>query len=378
VRRDGKALKAVPPAVRRDRQYGAIQETLTQLRAQSGRIKETLEQGMAQGQTLSPADVQGLLRLPLGRSLLQRLILLTSEGDLRLLEPDADLPQEDVRLAHPYHLFQAGQLSAWQQQVVQRRLVQPFKQAFRELYLLTPVERETGTYSTRFLGHSLDPRVASRLLQARGWQVESGDAALPFKVLPSAGLDAVFLFPDAGHYLAETETITSDRIYFLPRERKVPWHFWREGDAVPLEEVPPLLFSEVMRDADLVVSVAQRDGTQRLSEESYQRRADLVRTLVDDLQLPGVRIEGHFAHVDGKLAHYRVHLASAAIQIAPGYALCVVPDRWGRSHQRLFLPYADEGDAKVSELLSKILLLLEDDKIKDASIRTQIQRSGPR
>ncbi len=378
VRREGKALKAVPPAVRRDQQYAAIQETLTQLRAQSGRIKETLEQCMAQGQTLSPADVQGLLRLPLGRSLLERLILLTGDGEFRLLEPGADLPAGDVRLAHPYHLFQAGQLSAWQQQVVQRRLVQPFKQAFRELYLLTPVERETGTYSTRFFGHALDPRVASRLLQSRGWQVESGDAALPFKVLPSAGLDAVFLFPDAGHYLAETETITSDRIYFLPRERSMPWHFWRDGTAVPLEDVPPLAFSEVMRDADLVVSVAQRDGTQRLSEETYQRRAELVRTLLDDLRLPGVRIEGHFAYVEGKLARYRVHLASAVIQIAPGYALCVVPDRWGRSHQRLFLPYADEGDAKVSELLSKILLLLEDDKIKDASIRGQIQRSGPR
>jgi hypothetical protein len=197
-------------------------------------------------------------------------------------------------------------------------------------------------------------------------------------VLPSAGLDAVFHFPDAGHYLAETETITSDRIYFLPRERNVPWHFWRDGTAAPLEDVPPLAFSEVMRDADLVVSVAQRDGTQRLSEETYQRRAELVRTLLDDLRLPGVRIEGHFAYVEGKLARYRVHLASAVIQIAPGYALCVVPERWGRSHERLFLPYADEGDAKVSELLSKILLLLEDDKIKDSSIRGQIQRSGPR
>ena len=69
--------------------------------------------------------------------------------------------------------------------------------------------------------------------------MESGDSALPFKVLPSAGLDAVFLFPDAGHYLAETETITSDRIYFLPRERNVPWHFWRDGTAVPWRTYRP-------------------------------------------------------------------------------------------------------------------------------------------
>ena len=82
--------------MRRDRQYAAIQETLTQLRAQSGRIKETLEQCMAQGQTLSPADLQGLLCLPLGRSLLERLILLTGDGDFRLLEPGAGLPAGDA------------------------------------------------------------------------------------------------------------------------------------------------------------------------------------------------------------------------------------------------------------------------------------------
>jgi hypothetical protein len=77
--------------------------------------------------------------------------------------------------------------------------------------------------------------------------------------------------------------------------------------------------------------------------------------------------------VQGKLASYRVHLGSAAIHIAPGYYLCIVPDRWGKSHRSLFLPFADEGDAKVSEVISKILLLLDDDKIKDESILRQIK-----
>ena len=237
VRREGKALKAVRPRCAGPTVRGPIQETLTQLRAQSGRIKETLEQCMAQGQTLSPADLQGLLRLP-------RTVAAGAPDPAHRRwgapapgargrspcggrAPGSSLPPLPGRPAQ--RLATAGGAA---------RLVQPFKQAFRELYLLTPVERETGTYSTRFFGHALDPRVASPP-QSRGWQVESGDGALPFKVLPSAGLDAVFLFPDAGHYLAETETITSDRIYFLPRERNVPWHFWRDGTAIPWRTYRP-------------------------------------------------------------------------------------------------------------------------------------------
>jgi len=53
--------------------------------------------------------------------------------------------------------------------------------------------------------------------------------------------------------------------------------------------------------------------------------------------------------------------------------LCIVPDRWGETHEQLFLPFAGENDRKLSEAISKILLLLRDDKIKDESILRQIR-----
>ncbi len=74
--------------------------------------------------------------------------------------------------------------------------------------------------------------------------------------------------------------------------------------------------------------------------------------------------------MQGKLARYRVHLGSAVIHIEPGNYLCIVPDRWGKTHDKLFLPFADEHDSKISE----ILLLLADDRIKDESILRQIRR----
>ncbi len=128
-----------------------------------------------------------------------------------------------------------------------------------------------------------------------------------------------------------------------------------------------------MRDCDLVVSVAQREGQAVFSNEIYQRQGELIHKLIDDLGLPGVQVGGNFAYVRGKLAQYRVHLGSAVIHIEPGSYLCIVPANWGHQHNKLFLPFADDGDAKISEVISKILLLIADDQMTDESILRQIR-----
>jgi hypothetical protein len=359
---------------------------VAELRRQTARFRDALEAIVATGEPLGLGDLGDLVRLPVARALLEGLVAVDASGTTGLLRPEPlgveTLDGQRVplsgplRLAHPYDLFQASTLAAWQRRFVHMRLRQPFKQAFRELYLLTPAEQTTATYSNRFAGHSVDGRITSRLLQRRGWQTASGETTLAFKPLRACGLTAIFSFPDAGHYLSERPVITTDQIRFV-RAPSAP----RFGDlwsapGVPLATVPPLAFSEVMRDADLVVAVAQRAGEAVLSSEMYQRRAELLRALIDDLGLPGVTTEGHFAFVRGKLAAYRVHLGSAAIHIEPGHYLCIVPANWGSTHQQLFLPFADDGDSKISEVISKVLLLVHDDRIRDQTILRQIRAQG--
>ncbi|MFC7479839.1 hypothetical protein ACFQX7_07040 [Luedemannella flava] len=78
----------------------------------------------------------------------------------------------------------------------------------------------------------------------------------------------------------------------------------------------------------------------------------------------------------GTRATYRVHLNSGSIHVEPGGYLCVVPATFGTTaHRRLFLPFADE-DRMTSVVLSKILLLAEDEKITDPSILSQLNRLG--
>lgn len=149
--------------------------------------------------------------------------------------------------------------------------------------------------------------------------------------------------------------------------------------AVELEDVPQPYFSETLRDADLVVSVAQlEDDGGWLSEAGIGQRADLLSALVESLGLNGVRVEGHFAYVSGTRASYRVHLGPATIHVEPGNYLCSVPAGYAEDHagETVFLPFAGDTatDRKAREVISKVLLLANDRVIEDRTILAQLAR----
>ena len=129
------------------------------------------------------------------------------------------------------------------------------------------------------------------------------------------------------------------------------------------------MFSEVMRDLDLVASVAQLADNERFSTETALIRSQLLTAVLDTMGLANVSVEGNHAHVEGKLAQYSVHLGSGVIHIVPGNYLCIVPAQ--KSEDDVYLPFADK-DKKMQEIIAKVLLLSNDDKITDRTILNQI------
>lgn len=400
ITRNGRFLKSVPSEVRASAVYKKeIKEALARMRTHVSRIKKgLLERLLASGEPLSKVELARLLEIPTVRALLSTLICCAEDGTQGLLDPESmslcdvegrqHLLSGPIIVAHPYHLYQAETLSAWQRLLIHRRIVQPIKQAFRELYVLTPAEEETATFSRRFENHTLNGSIALRLLAERNWRIagRSSDQPLAYKNL--AGLRASLELSYSGHYLGEAGSITTTGVIRFTSLRPTSSD---QVELLPLSQVPALNFSEVMRDIDLIVSVAQMPASQNAplpggqplayesqsyqSPEIYARTAEIVCALLDELQLPGVTISGHFALVQGKLARYRVHLGSAAIHIEPGGYLCIVPAKWGQTSEQLFLPFANE-DTRLGEVISKILLLLADERIKDESILRQIRRTG--
>ena len=173
---------------------------------------------------------------------------------------------------------------------------------------------------------------------------------------------------------------------------QVRFYDLESGDDVSQDSVPPLAFSEVMRDVDLFVGVSsvgndaswfdQGDGRQGYLEywERYafgdlsttaKTRKDILSRVVPWLDIADqCSFEDRFLVVKGSLSTYKIHLGSANIIMEPaGRYLCIVADR-RKPKDKIFLPF--EGDRTLALILSKAMLLANDHKIEDPTILSQI------
>jgi hypothetical protein len=133
------------------------------------------------------------------------------------------------------------------------------------------------------------------------------------------------------------------------------------------------VFSEALRDLDLVVSVAHRGGVDpEASQSTVEMRAALIRETAKLLRLANVTVEERRVRVRGSLAEYVIHMNSASVQVMPGGQLWIVPVH-AQHRGRLFLPFAD-NDPKTAEVLTKVLTLARDNEIQDPSILEQLAR----
>ncbi|MCA8430739.1 DUF4132 domain-containing protein [Burkholderia seminalis] len=148
-----------------------------------------------------------------------------------------------IRLWHPL-LADAHERLAWQRAIVDRTLRQPVRQAFREYYV--PADGDaSASDSAMFEGHVLSSRPLLGVARREGWSIRAYDDGLAREF---GDVRATFLV-DARLYPGTEGHGTSRRLVFERRHdrRWVP---------VPIGEIDAVVFSEVARAVDLLVSVA--------------------------------------------------------------------------------------------------------------------------
>lgn len=68
-----------------------------------------------------------------------------------------------------------------------------------------------------------------------------------------------------------------------------------------ISEIPPVVFSEVMRDVDLAVSVAHAGSVDpETSHSTIEMRRALVELTLPLFHFSNVRVKGNFAYIEGK------------------------------------------------------------------------------
>ena len=78
---------------------------------------------------------------------------------------------EPITIAHAQQLYADSTWSAWQHAVFNKKIVQPFKQIFREIYIPTPAEAEQSE-SLRYSGYQIQVKQAAAALRSRGWSAD--------------------------------------------------------------------------------------------------------------------------------------------------------------------------------------------------------------
>jgi Domain of unknown function (DUF4132) len=268
---------------------------------------------------------------------------------VRVPEGEVPLPPGClVRLVHPVLLDAAG-LQRLRSLAAGLRIEQPVRQLWRETFWVSAAERESGAESARYAGHVLRFKQCYGLARSRGWGggflyggYDGGQDAIARKDYPRAGLRASWVLEEAdvsgplgpgGRYDTGGPTVElclTGEIAFSALDDVVPV-------PVPLADVPAEIFSETMRDIDLIVSAATvandpawiaRYSGRRLLDAYWDRMAaggtDSLRAgrhelLASVYGTPGDRYTLTETHLEvrGSLASYRIDLATANVRMEP-------------------------------------------------------------
>ncbi|MGW3913860.1 DUF4132 domain-containing protein [Streptomyces sp. NPDC005070] len=421
----GKAVKSVPAAVRRDHAEElkelktAVKDIDKMLSAQTERLDR---QFLARRTWAYDTWRERYLDHPIVGTLARRLLWTVdgtpagfADGELRTLTDDPVTAGGEVTLWHPVGR-EPAEVVAWRDWLERHEITQPFKQAHREVYLLTDAERATGTYSNRFAAHVVRQHQFNSLAAARGWRNKlrlcvDDEAPPATRELPLWGLRAEYWITGDGEYGEDTTEsgsylrLHTDQVRFYPIDApQNSAHCYggeysmrlRDGrdpvEPLPLTEIPPLVLSEVLRDVDLFVGVSSvgndptwQDGGPggRFQEywtsygfgdlnETAQTRRALLDRLIPRLAIADrCTLEGRFLHVKGERHTYKIHLGSGNILMSPNdQYLCIVPKSAAGGPRAGYLPF--EGDGMLAVILSKAMLLADDLRITDPTILSQL------
>lgn len=244
-----------------------------------------------------------------------------------------------VQLVHPVTL-DAGDLAALRRLCESLEIRQPVRQLWRETYRFTAAERDTGLYTERYRGHILRFAQAYGLARRRGWAGgllsgawDGGDTAAVRRDYPAAGLRASWAIAQLDDLSCEVavDLCITERAWFSPLDDAVM-------TPVPLADVPAEVFSEAMRDLDLVVSVTTVANDPAWLEEYRGQPAidqywehiargglDQLRTHRREILAPfcagpasqRYRLTDRELIVTGSLASYRIDLATANVRMEP-------------------------------------------------------------
>jgi hypothetical protein len=419
---DGKLVKAAPPHVKKA--FGK------DVRGVAARAKELEQAYMAQRVRLESSFVAAReiplehwrkhsIEHPLLGYLGRRLIWVFSDGkgwersamwldgglrdaggEALDLSRAASLAAIKVRLWHPLAEDEAL-VRRWRERVFAAGIRQPFRQAFREWYQVTEQERETRMYSNRFAGVYMRQHQLASLCRARGWEYRLMGTHFDGHNVPTRKLARwnmqvelhVDLPPDRDGALHQSGLGEQSGLGINLFVGSDQVRFYRERREVAVDEVPAIMYSEVMRDVDLFTSVCAIGDDESWSDQGdrgigvlvesmdvgelsavMKLRAELLERVLPKTRIADrCRIETGFLDVRGQLGSYRIQLGwcSAMLVTESGIRFLRIPQKVLNAVDLDAAAIPIELDYRTEMVLRKAYVLADDWKIEDPELVRQ-------
>ena len=365
----GKELKSLPTKLKKDKYIEDIKEVHKNLKEQYRRSRKMLEEAMEDGTEFYGYEIENLMTNPVIAPILKSLVFKMDKNlgyyedkKLKSVKKKAIAVKDDslLKIAHCFDLFESGDWASYQKDIFDRELKQPFKQVFRELYVKTADEKGRDK-SLRYAGHQVQPTKTVALLKTRRWIID-GQEGLEKVYYKENIIAKIYVLAD-WFSPADIEAPTLEEVQFFDRKTFKP---------ILIDNVPDLIFTEVMRDIDLVVSVAHiGDVDPEASHSTIEMRKAIIEFNCKLFKLKNVKFSENHVLIKGERAEYSIHLGSGLIHQKAGSAINILPVH-SQHRGRVFLPFIDD-DPKTAEIMTKVILFAQDEKIKDVFILEQIK-----
>ena len=365
----GKELKSLPTKLKKDKYIEDIKEVHKNLKEQYRRSRKMLEEAMEDATEFYGYEIENLMTNPVIAPILKSLVFKMDKNlgyyedkKLKSVNKKSVAVKDDslLKIAHCFDLFESGDWASYQKDIFDKELKQPFKQVFRELYVKT-VDEKGRDKSLRYAGHQVQPTKTVALLKTRRWIID-GQEGLEKVYYKENIIAKIFALAD-WFSPADIEAPTLEEVQFFDRKTFKP---------ILIDNVPDLVFTEVMRDIDLVVSVAHiGDVDPEASHSTIEMRKAIVEFNCKLFKLKNVKFSENHVLIKGERAEYSIHLGSGLVHQKAGSAINVLPVH-SQHRGRVFLPFIDD-DPKTAEIMAKVILFAQDEKIKDVFILEQIK-----
>lgn len=246
-------LKSLPAYVKKTDIYLSLKATQKEITDQYKQVRTIFEHGMISAKTFIFKEIATLENNPLIAKMLTNLVFITQTdtGYLRnntlvdplnkttLLKPDTTLT-----IAHPLTLAKLNILSTYQKDIADRKQTQSIEQLSRKIYLKN-AEELSQKKITRYKGVEIQPYKSYAILKQNGWKYsyEDGICKTYHQYNITIIIDCEAVFFD----ILDSEPIQLDTIDFYKTSTFAK---------LPIKEVPDIIFSEVIRDIELIVNIS--------------------------------------------------------------------------------------------------------------------------